>query len=86
MDLLGKMFCYNPKKRLTPMEIMAHPFFDELRNKEVCMNNGKYVIPNLFDFSEKEISKSKQGNLWTKIIPEWSEGYQNLINFVNSNN
>ena len=86
LDLLGKMFCYNPKKRLTPMEIMAHPFFDELRNKEVCMNNGKYVIPNLFDFSEKEISKSKQGNLWTKIIPEWSEGYQNLINFVNSNN
>ena len=68
------------------MEIMAHPFFDELRNKDVCINNGKYVIPNLFDFSEKEISRSKQGNLWTKIIPEWSEGYQNLINFVNSNN
>ena len=86
LDLLGKMFVHNPKKRLTPMEIMAHPFFDELRNKDVCINNGKYVIPNLFDFSEKEISRSKQGNLWTKIIPEWSEGYQNLINFVNSNN
>ena len=86
LDLLGKMFCYNPKKRLTPMEIMAHPFFDELRNKEVCLNNGKYAIPNLFDFSENEITKSKQRNLWTKIIPEWSEGYQNLINFVNSNN
>ena len=86
LDLLGKMFVYNPKKRLTAMEIMAHPFFDELRNKEVCVNNGKYVIPNLFDFSEKEISMSKQGNLWTKIIPEWSEGYQNLINFANSNN
>ena len=86
LDLLGKMFVYNPKKRLTAMEIMAHPFFDELRNKDVCINNGKYVIPNLFDFSEKEISKSKQGNLWTKIIPEWSEGYQNLINFANSNN
>jgi glycogen synthase kinase 3 beta len=86
LDLLGKMFVHNPKKRLTPMEIMAHPFFDELRNKDVCINNGKYVIPNLFDFSEKEISRSKQGNLWTKIIPEWSEGYQNLVNFANSNN
>ena len=86
LDLLGKMFSYNPKKRPTAMEIMAHPFFDELRNKDVCINNGKYVIPNLFDFSEKEISSSKQGNLWNKIIPEWSEGYQNLINFINCNN
>ena len=68
------------------MEIMAHPFFDELRNKEVCLNNGKYVVPNLFDLSENEITKSKQGNLWTKIIPEWSEGYKNLINLVNNNN
>ena len=50
------------------------------------MNNGKYVIPNLFDFSENEITKSKQRNLWTKIIPEWSEGYKNLINLVNNNN
>ena len=86
LDLLGKMFVYNPKKRITAMEIMAHPFFEELRNKDICLNNGKYIIPNLFDFSEKEISMSKQRNLWTKIIPEWSEGYQNLISFANNNN
>ena len=67
------------------MEIMAYPFFEELRNKDICLNNGKYIIPNLFDFSEKEISMSKQRNLWTKIIPEWSEGYQNLISFANNN-
>ena len=86
LDLLGKMFVYNPKKRITAMEIMAHPFFEDLRNKDICLNNGKYIIPNLFDFSEKEISMSKQRNLWTKIIPEWSEGYQNLIAFANSSN
>ena len=68
------------------MEIMAHPFFEDLRNKDIYLNNGKYIIPNLFDFSEKEISMSKQRNLWTKIIPEWSEGYQNLIAFANSSN
>ena len=84
LDLLSKMFVYNPKKRITAMEIMAHPFFDDLRNKDICLNNGKYIIPNLFDFSEKEISISRQRNLWTKIIPEWSEGYQNLISFANS--
>ena len=52
------------------MEIMAYPFFEELRNRDICLNNGKYIIPNLFDFSEKEIGMSKQRNLWTKIIPE----------------
>ena len=86
LDLLGKMFVYNTKKRITAMEIMAHSFFEDLRNKDICLNNGKYIIPNLFDFSEKEISMSKQRNLWTKIIPEWSEGYQNLIAFANSSN
>ena len=86
LDLLGKMFVYNPKKRITAMEIMAHKFFDDLRNKDTCLNNGKYIIPNLFYFSEKEISMCKQSKLWTKIIPEWSEGYQNLIAFANSNN
>ena len=60
------------------MEIMAHPFYDELRNIET-LQNGKYIVPNLFDFSKKEISMSKQKDLFRKIIPEWSEGYKNLF-------
>ena len=59
------------------MEIMAHPFFDELRRIDT-LQNGKYIVPNLFDFSNKEISMSKQKHLFKKIIPEWSDGYQNL--------
>ena len=49
---------------------MAHPFFDDLRNSEISLNNGKFIVPNLFDFSKKEISMSKQKGLWTKIISE----------------
>ena len=78
INLLSKIFVYNGNKRITATEIMAHPYFDELRNKNVCQNNGKYIIPNIFDFSKKEISSCKQKNLWKKIIPEWSEGYNNL--------
>ena len=59
------------------MEIMAHPFYDELRNSDT-LQNGKYIVPNLFDFSKKEISMSKQKDLFRKIIPEWSDGYKNL--------
>ena len=77
IHLLSKIFVYNPKKRYTAMEIMAHPFFDELRSIDT-LQNGKYIVPNLFDFSNKEISMSKQKHLFKKIIPEWSDGYQNL--------
>ena len=66
------------------MEIMAHPFLYDLRNSEISLNNGKFIVPNLFDFSKKEISMSKQKNLWTKIIPEWSDGYKNLMEFANN--
>ena len=77
IHLLSKIFVYNPKKRYTAMEIMAHPFYDELRNSDT-LQNGKYIVPNLFDFSKKEISMSKHKELFKKIIPEWSEGYKNL--------
>lgn len=86
LELLAKMFVYNPKKRLSPMEIMADKFFDDLRNKDIFYNNGKYVVPNIFDFSEKEIENSRNRNLWAKIIPEWSDGYKSLVNFANRNN
>lgn len=46
INLLSKIFVYNQKKRLTAMEIMAHPFYDELRNSDL-MQNGKYIVPNL---------------------------------------
>ena len=77
IDLLSKIFVYNPHKRLTAMEIMAHPFFDELRNIETSQS-GKYIVPNLFDFSKKEIEMSKQKELFKKIIPEWADGYKNI--------
>ena len=84
INLLKGIFVYNPNKRMSAMEIMAHPFFDDLRNSEISLNNGKFIVPNLFDFSKKEISMSKQKNLWTKIIPEWSDGYKNLMEFANN--
>lgn len=31
VDLLSKILCYNPKKRLKPFIALAHPFFDPIR-------------------------------------------------------
>ena len=69
---------YNPKKRLTAVEVMAHPAFDDLKNKETY-NSDKYVIPNIFNFTQEEINGRRfNGELWKKVIPSWSEGYKNL--------
>lgn len=75
-SFLNKIFTYEPQKRLTALEILAHPFFDELRSSDTVMA-GKYVLPQLFDFSENEISMfSNNKNLLRKIIPEWSDSYK----------
>ena len=31
LDLLSKVLVYNPRKRITPLEALLHPYFDELR-------------------------------------------------------
>ncbi|KAJ1562979.1 regulator of ime2 [Cladochytrium tenue] len=55
LDLLNKMLEYTPKLRITAIEAMTHPFFDELRRPETRMMNGD-PLPPLFDFSTLELS------------------------------
>ena len=82
VDLLSKILIYNPKKRLTAVEVMAHPAFDELRNKD-NFSNEKYVMPNIFNFTQEEINGRRfNAELWKKIIPSWSEGYKNLLEVI----
>jgi glycogen synthase kinase 3 beta len=50
IDFISQLLQYTPTKRLTALDAMTHPFFDELRNPETRLANGK-ELPNLFDFS-----------------------------------
>ncbi|MCQ2820388.1 MAG: serine/threonine-protein kinase [archaeon] len=77
LNLLSRIFVYNPKKRITALEIMAHPFFNDIKNVEI-FQNGKYIVPNIFDFSKKEIQMSKNKEIFKKIIPEWCDSYKNI--------
>ena len=82
IDLISKILIYNPRKRLTAVEVMAHPAFDELKNKD-NYNNDKYVIPNIFNFTQEEINGRRfNAELWKKVIPSWSEGYKNLLEVI----
>jgi len=50
IDLVSKLLIYNPKERLRAEEVLVHPFFDELRDKETKLQNGN-SLPKLFNFT-----------------------------------
>ena len=46
---------YTPHARLTAVEALCHPFFDELREEDVILSNGR-PMPDLFNFTREELS------------------------------
>jgi glycogen synthase kinase 3 beta len=62
IDLIAKLLEYTPTQRLSAIEAMVHPFFDELRNPDTRLpdsrhtNGGTRDLPQLFDFSHHELS------------------------------
>ncbi|KAI9293258.1 Pkinase-domain-containing protein [Neoconidiobolus thromboides FSU 785] len=69
-DLLEKMLVYDPKERISAVEALAHPFFDELRQPDLKLPTGT-AIPNLFNFTAQELSV--QPELISKIVPSYAE-------------
>ena len=58
IDLLMKILVYEPQQRLSPRRILAHQFFNELRNDETFLPRGftePIKLPNLFDFNDFEL-------------------------------
>lgn len=53
IDLLSRMLKYNPNDRITCIHSLNHPFFNELKNSESRLPNGK-KLPPLFNFSVDE--------------------------------
>ena len=52
IDLVSKLLEYTPEARLSAVEAMCHPFFDELRVEGARMPNGK-DFPLLFNFTRE---------------------------------
>ena len=52
IDLVSKLLEYTPEARLSAIEAMCHPFFDELRGEGARMPNGK-DFPPLFNFTRE---------------------------------
>ena len=57
IDLISKLLEYTPTQRLSAIEAMVHPFFDEVRDPNTRLQDARHAngsakeLPNLFDFS-----------------------------------
>jgi glycogen synthase kinase 3 beta len=67
--LVSKILKYNPEKRPTPLDALAEPFFDELREEGKKLPNN-HDLPDLFNFSDEERNSTSKENL-DALIPEW---------------
>lgn len=66
IHLASKLLEYTPSSRITPLEACAHAFFDELREPNNKLPNGR-DLPPLFNLTSHELSI--QPHLNSRLIP-----------------
>ncbi|KAL2892283.1 Shaggy-related protein kinase theta [Bienertia sinuspersici] len=55
VDLVSRLLQYSPKLRCSALEACAHHFFDDLRDPNACLPNGR-PLPPLFNFTPEELA------------------------------
>ena len=75
MDLIDKMLMFSPEKRTKPLYLLGHPFFDDLRDKNTKLENGRN-LPDLFNFNKTEM-KIDAKFIKENLIPDWYVGNHN---------
>ncbi|XWS32230.1 hypothetical protein CRYUN_Cryun23aG0142500 [Craigia yunnanensis] len=68
VDLVSRLLQYSPNLRCTALEACAHPFFDDLRDPNACLPNGR-ALPPLFNFTAQELADAS-AELRKRLIPE----------------
>ncbi|XP_018899968.1 glycogen synthase kinase-3 beta isoform X2 [Bemisia tabaci] len=66
IDLVSRLLEYTPHVRISPLQACAHAFFNELREPNTRLPNGR-DLPPLFNFSDFELKI--QPNLTSVLIP-----------------
>ncbi|KAG6666773.1 shaggy-related protein kinase epsilon-like [Carya illinoinensis] len=68
VDLVSRLLQYSPSLRCTALEACGHPFFDDLRDPNACLPNGR-ALPPLFNFTAQELTGAS-AELCNRLIPE----------------
>ncbi|KAI9121059.1 hypothetical protein K1719_008092 [Acacia pycnantha] len=67
IDFVSRLLQYSPSLRCTALEACAHPFFDELREPNARLSNGR-PLPVLFNFGQELSGASPE--LVNRLIPD----------------
>ncbi|XP_047325385.1 shaggy-related protein kinase alpha [Impatiens glandulifera] len=67
VDLVSRLLQYSPYLRCTALDALTHPFFDELRDPNTRLPNGRF-LPPLFNFKPLEL-KGVPADMLVKLIP-----------------
>uniref|UniRef100_A0A0E0JHG5 non-specific serine/threonine protein kinase n=1 Tax=Oryza punctata TaxID=4537 RepID=A0A0E0JHG5_ORYPU len=68
VDLVSRLLQYSPHLRCTALEVLIHPFFDELRDPNARLPNGR-TLPPLFNFKPREL-KGASMEFLVKLVPQ----------------
>ncbi|PPD91457.1 hypothetical protein GOBAR_DD11601 [Gossypium barbadense] len=79
IDLTSRLLQYSPSLRCTALEACAHPFFDELREPNARLPNGR-PLPPLFNFKQELSGASPE--LINKLIPDHVKRQIGLQHFM----
>nr|ABK93098.1 unknown [Populus trichocarpa] len=68
VDLVSRLLQYSPNLRCTALDALTHPFFDELRDQNTRLPNGRF-LPPLSNFKSHEL-KGVSVEMLVKLVPE----------------
>jgi serine/threonine protein kinase len=54
IDLISTLLVYDPNIRAKPLKALLHPYYDELRDPNTKLPNGKNIPSEVFEFSKEE--------------------------------
>eukprot|EP00347_Sterkiella_histriomuscorum_P014901 403359081 len=69
LSLMIQLLQYDPRERLSAINALSHPFFNELRDYQTRLPNGE-KLPDIFDLTIEEIQSTDKRHLHI-IIPDW---------------
>ncbi|CAL5399266.1 unnamed protein product [Camellia sinensis] len=73
VDLVSRLLQYSPNLRCAALDALIHPFFDELRDSNTRVPNGRF-LPPIFNFKPHVIGdpelKGVPAEILVKLIPE----------------
>ncbi|KAF6154489.1 hypothetical protein GIB67_028381 [Kingdonia uniflora] len=68
VDLVSRLLQYSPKLRCTALEACGHHFFDDLRDPNAHLPNGR-PLPPLFNFTPQELT-GVSPELLQRLVPD----------------